>query len=740
MSLFDSSAPSITVLTDVPFPATIISGPGISIEKQDPSAWAMTLDYAPLFEETVLTPPSNFYTAVLDNTTGNYDKIRLDHLINQIQTIDQRSAVGDSDYAVALGDRYVGLTAPLTATRTLTLPPAATVAPGHAVTLQDEVGGLSTTNHWVVQTSGSDSINGWPNRILSRPYAGLTLTCDGSSKWTLNRVTGLREPTANYAISPDDTSVGFGTLTGPVTATLPLAASVAAGKTITVLDLLGSCSSTNTITVARSGSDLINGVPAPLTATLNAPYFFITLQSDGVSRWAVTGGGTAAAATTIVSTQISDSTAVGRAVLTAANAGAAQTAIGASAVGQAVFAAASTGAAQTAIGASTVGSSVFVAATPAAAQTALGLGTMATQAASNVAITGGTIAGVQANNNTIVGGTIDNTPIGVTTPTAGHFTSMSASGAAISGGTISNTAISGGTLSSSSIVGGTLTGTAIDNAVIGGSTPVAGHFTSLSSSAVAFTGGTISAGVTLSGVPAASSANPSAPGSVNPGVATTFSRGDHVHPNDTTKLSLSGGTMSGGLTLASGVQPNLSSPGGSGNIMTQALVNMCADPSHYALGCYAAYAGYGSIVCRNDLTTCYLAAFLWGSGGFVGSITTNGANVAYNTSSDARLKRNIRPLGEAIDTGSLIDALKPRAFEWVLRDVKGRETGEAFPDHGFVAQELIEDVPNAVHRGNDKDPDDEAFRPYGLDASKLVPYLVAELQALRRRVAQLEGG
>jgi hypothetical protein len=444
MSLFDSSAPGITVLTDVPFPATIISGPGISIEKQDPTAWMMTLDYAPLFEETALTPAANFYVAALDSSTGNYDKINLANLINQIQTIDQRSGIGDVNYSVATSDRYVALDASLTAVRNLTLPPASNVTAGHAISFQDEVGGLSNAHYWIIHTSGSDTLNGASNRILSRPYAGLTLWCDGVSKWTLNRLTGMSAPTTNYVMTPDDTSVGFGTLSGPVTATLPLAASVPPGKSVTVVDLLGTCSSSNTITVARSGSDTINGVPAPLAATLNAPYFFITLQSDGVSRWAITGGGTAAATTTIVSTQISDSSAVGRAVLTAPNAAAAQTVIGATAVGASVFTAASTGAAQTAIGAGTTGAAVFVAATPAAAQTALGLGSMATQAASNVNITGGTIAGAQLNNDTIVGGTIDNTAIGGTTPAAGHFTNLNANamnGTAITGGTIDNTVI-----------------------------------------------------------------------------------------------------------------------------------------------------------------------------------------------------------------------------------------------------------------------------------------------------------
>lgn len=41
------------------------------------------------------------------------------------------------------------------------------------------------------------------------------------------------------------------------------------------------------------------------------------------------------------------------------------------------------------------------------------------------------------------------------------------------------------------------------------------------------------------------------------GTATTVSRSDHVHPSDTTKLSLSGGTMTGTLTLSAAPTSNL---------------------------------------------------------------------------------------------------------------------------------------------------------------------------------------
>ncbi len=104
-----------------------------------------------------------------------------------------------------------------------------------------------------------------------------------------------------------------------------------------------------------------------------------------------------------------------------------------------------------------------------------------------------------------------------------------------------------------------------------------------------------------------------------------------------------------------------------------------------------------------------------------GSVTSNGSVVAYNTSSDVRLKTNIAP---AADAGALLDAVQVRQFDWLSDDSHQR--------YGFIAQELVEVVPEAVHAP--ADPDDMM----AVDYSKLVPLLVREIQSLRARVAALE--
>jgi hypothetical protein len=106
---------------------------------------------------------------------------------------------------------------------------------------------------------------------------------------------------------------------------------------------------------------------------------------------------------------------------------------------------------------------------------------------------------------------------------------------------------------------------------------------------------------------------------------------------------------------------------------------------------------------------------------YVGSITSTTSATAYNTSSDERLKENIK---DSDDSGSKVDAIQVRQFDW-------KADGE-HQDYGMVAQELLEVAPDAVTQGDT--PDDMM----GVDYSKLVPMLIKEIQSLRQRVAQLE--
>ena len=70
-------------------------------------------------------------------------------------------------------------------------------------------------------------------------------------------------------------------------------------------------------------------------------------------------------------------------------------------------------------------------------------------------------------------------------------------------------------------------------------------------------------------------------------------------------------------------------------------------------------------------------------------------------------------------------------FNW-LTDAAGAPVS-----YGFIAQDAENVYPQAVTPGVGN-PGDANFRPYGMDNSAMVPIAIAELKALRARVAALE--
>ena len=143
------------------------------------------------------------------------------------------------------------------------------------------------------------------------------------------------------------------------------------------------------------------------------------------------------------------------------------------------------------------------------------------------------------------------------------------------------------------------------------------------------------------------------------------------------------------------------------------------------------------------------------NGAQIGSITQNGTTgVAFNTSSDYRLKEDLRPIDAPIER---LLALKPVNFAW---KADGTRTD------GFIAHEVQEVIPEAVHGekdavkqqefvvepgvpavyGDQGEIVSEEIPPItelrtvpdyqGIDQSKLVPILTAALQEVVGRVAE----
>jgi hypothetical protein len=118
--------------------------------------------------------------------------------------------------------------------------------------------------------------------------------------------------------------------------------------------------------------------------------------------------------------------------------------------------------------------------------------------------------------------------------------------------------------------------------------------------------------------------------------------------------------------------------------------------------------------------------FRHGGSTVVGSVRHTNTATSYVTSSDYRLKKDVASLENGLE---VVAALRPVEFKWKLDGSIGR---------GFIAHELQTHVPEAV--GGAKDAVDKDGNPeyQGVDAAKVVPYLVSAVKTLKARIEQLE--
>jgi hypothetical protein len=123
------------------------------------------------------------------------------------------------------------------------------------------------------------------------------------------------------------------------------------------------------------------------------------------------------------------------------------------------------------------------------------------------------------------------------------------------------------------------------------------------------------------------------------------------------------------------------------------------------------------------------------NGSYIGGINTSTSATIFLTSSDYRLKENIKPLENGLDR---VSNLKPVQFDWKV-DGKSSE--------GFIAHEAQEIFPDAVSG----EKDDEKMQ--AMDYGRITPLLVKAIQEqqelietqqtiindLKSRVETLEG-
>lgn len=111
--------------------------------------------------------------------------------------------------------------------------------------------------------------------------------------------------------------------------------------------------------------------------------------------------------------------------------------------------------------------------------------------------------------------------------------------------------------------------------------------------------------------------------------------------------------------------------------------------------------------------------------GTIGSITRNaGSAVAFNTSSDRRLKENINHTHYSIE-----DLMKVGVVDYNYKSDEAKT-----PVTGFIAQDLYKVFPTAVRKGGE----DVKTNPWSVDYGKLTPLLVKAVQDQQKEIAALK--
>ena len=209
-------------------------------------------------------------------------------------------------------------------------------------------------------------------------------------------------------------------------------------------------------------------------------------------------------------------------------------------------------------------------------------------------------------------------------------------------------------------VSGTLSASSGYNGTVGATTPAAGAFTTISAS-----GATVNASSAVMTI-----------GDATRTASTSTTTGAIV--------------CGGGLGVWSDVNA-----GGSGNFVNTVSV-FTQTPSNTAQGVlFRNLFNVGAhLFSQGTATTNTYISWINGNG-TVGSIAATGSGVAYNTSSDYRLKNTVAPMTGALAKVAL---LKPVTYKWNVDGSDGQ---------GFIAHELAEVEPNCVTGEKDATREEE---------------------------------
>jgi Chaperone of endosialidase len=107
----------------------------------------------------------------------------------------------------------------------------------------------------------------------------------------------------------------------------------------------------------------------------------------------------------------------------------------------------------------------------------------------------------------------------------------------------------------------------------------------------------------------------------------------------------------------------------------------------------------------------------------IGDVTTDGTSVSYNTTSDIRLKENVRPTAEGLN-----EVMRIQVSDFNFKSTPGRN------ETGFIAQQLYTVVPEAVHQGGTNPATD----PWTADYGRVTPLLTRAIQEQQSEIEALK--
>lgn len=202
-------------------------------------------------------------------------------------------------------------------------------------------------------------------------------------------------------------------------------------------------------------------------------------------------------------------------------------------------------------------------------------------------------------------------------------------------------------------------------------------------------------------------------------------------PYDQIELGVGGGNTSTNLSFhTNGITRMWITPNGLfgiGTMTPAAKVDILNQENMHKLAIRGYGSGYGNgLVFYPTNDSAHAVLFHNSGGSLVGSISPNASSTAYNTTSDYRLKDEIRPMEGAL---SSVLHLKPSSYVF--------KTDPTHRVDGFIAHEIQEIAPYAVT--GEKDAVDKDGKPVyqQVDYGKLTPLLAAAIQELEAKHEKL---